>query len=148
MDILWWHWLLLGLVLAVAEMATAGGFYIIFFGLGAIIVGALAGFGVAGPLWMQFLLFSVVSVGGLVFFRGRVLRTFQPNPQAPTVDQLVGEVAVASEDFAPGAVGRVELRGTGWSARVVGGGAVARGTRCRVRQVDGLMLFVEPEGAR
>jgi membrane protein implicated in regulation of membrane protease activity len=147
MDILWWHWLLLGLVLTVAEMASAGGFYIIFFGLGAIVVGALAGLGVAGPVWMQLLLFAVLSITGLILFRGRVLRTFQPVAQAPSIDQLVGEVAVAVDDFGPGAVGRVELRGTGWSARVVGGGAVARGTRCRVRKVDGLMLFVEPEGA-
>jgi membrane protein implicated in regulation of membrane protease activity len=148
MDILWWHWLLLGLVLVVGEMASAGGFYIVFFGIGAIVVGALAGFGLAGPVWMQFLLFSVLSVLGLVLFRGRVLRALQPNPQAPTIDQLVGETAVAAEDIAPGAVGRVELRGTGWSAKVVGGAALTRGARCRVMQVDGLMLYVEPEGAR
>ena len=42
MEILWWHWLVLGLVLVVAEMASAGGFYIIFFGIGAIVVGILA----------------------------------------------------------------------------------------------------------
>lgn len=148
MEFLWYHWLLLGLVLAVAEMVTAGGFYIIFFGIGAIIVGALAGVGLAGPVWMQFLLFSVLSLAGLGLFRGRMLRALQPDPQAPAVDRLVGEVAIAAEDFAPGAVGRVELRGTGWSARVIGGEAVARGTRCRVMQVDGLTLYVEPEGAR
>jgi membrane protein implicated in regulation of membrane protease activity len=148
MDILWWHWLVLGLILAVAEMATAGGFYIIFFGIGAIIVGTLAAFGLAGPMWMQLLLFSALSIAGLVLFRGRVLRTLQPNPRSQTVDQLVGEVAVATEDIAPGAVGRVELRGAAWSARVVGGGALVRGARCRVKQIDGLMLHVEPEGAR
>lgn len=148
MDILWWHWLVLGLVLVVAEMATAGGFYIVFFGVGALVVGALAGFDLAGPVWMQLLLFSVISVGSLALFRGRVLRMLQPNPQAPSVDQLVGQVAIAAEDFAPGTVGRVELRGAGWSAKVIGGAAMSRGARCRVMQVDGLMLFVEPEGDR
>lgn len=148
MDIFWWHWLVLGLVLVVAEMATAGGFYIVFFGVGAIVVGALAGFDLAGPVWMQLLLFSVISVGSLALFRGRVLRMLQPNPQAPSVDQLVGQEAIATEDFAPGAVGRVELRGAGWSARVIGDAAMARGARCRVMQVDGLMLYVEPEGDR
>ena len=52
-----------GLLLVVAEMATAGGFYIIFFGIGAIVVGVLASFDLAGPIWMQLLLFSVISVG-------------------------------------------------------------------------------------
>lgn len=41
MDIQWWHWLVFGLVLVLAEVATAGGFYIIFFGIGAIVVGLL-----------------------------------------------------------------------------------------------------------
>lgn len=145
MEILWWHWLVLGLALAVGEIATPGGFYIIFFGIGAIIVGALAAFGLAGPVWMQLLLFSVFSVGGLASFRGRLLRSVQPNPQAPLVDALVGEIGVAAEDLTPGEVGMVELRGTGWSARVSGGSTISRGTRCRVTRVDGLLLYVEPE---
>jgi len=148
MDILWWHWLVLGLVLAVAEMAAAGGFYIIFFGLGALVVGILAAFGLAGPVWMQILLFAGFSVAGLSLFRGRLLKSVQPDPQAPSVDALVGEVAIASEDVAAGSVGQVELRGTVWSARNETGVSLVRGARCRVTRVDGLMLYVVPEGAR
>ena len=148
MDIQWWHWLVLGLVLAAAEMASAGGFYIIFFGIGALVVGVLAAFNAAGPVWSQILLFSVISIVGLSIFRARLLRTFQPNPQAPAVDALVGEVAIATEDVAPGTIGRVELRGSAWSARNEAGVAVARGARCRVVAVEGLTLHVVPEGAR
>ena len=36
MTILWWHWLALGLVLVALEMTTAGGFYMVFFGIAAI----------------------------------------------------------------------------------------------------------------
>jgi membrane protein implicated in regulation of membrane protease activity len=148
MDLLWWHWLVLGLVLVIAEMASAGGFYIIFFGVGALIVGVLSAFGLAGPVWMQLLLFAVISVAGLVLFRGRLLKSFQPDAQAPAVDTLVGEIAVVAEDVGAGGVGRVELRGTAWSARSATGASLARGARCRVTRVDGLMLYVEPEGAR
>ena len=148
MDILWWHWLVLGLVLVVSELATAGGFYIIFFGLGALTVGILAYFGLGGPVWMQLLLFSIISITTLVMFRGRLLKSMQPDPQAPSVDVIVGEVAVASEDFAPGGMGRVELRGSAWSARNATGVAVSRGARCRVTRVEGLTLHIEPEGAR
>ena len=148
MEILWWHWLVLGLALAVAEMASSGGFYIIFFGIGALIVGGLAAFNLAGPPWMQVLLFSVLSVGGLAVFRGRLLRAVQPNPQTPMVDALVGEVAIADEDVPAGSVGRVELRGTTWSARNETGVSLTRGARCRVTRVDGLMLYIVPEGVR
>ncbi len=37
---IWWYWMLLGLVLLGAEMVTPGGFYILFFGLAALIVGS------------------------------------------------------------------------------------------------------------
>jgi membrane protein implicated in regulation of membrane protease activity len=148
MDILWWHWLVLGLVLVVAEMASAGGFYIIFFGIGAGIVGFLSLFGVAGPAWGQMLLFAALSVVGLAVFRSRFLRWFQVDPQLPPVDALVGEIGHVSEELAPGAVGKVELRGSAWSARNTSPTPMARGARCRVVRVDGLMLFVEPEGAR
>ena len=147
MDILWWHWLVLGLILVVAEMAAAGGFYIIFFGLAAVVVGLLASIGAAGPLWTQLLLFTVLSVTSLLLFRARLLTWFQVDPQAPPVDSLVGEIGTASEDLAPGAMGRVELRGSAWMARNRGAAAIGRGSRCRVVRVDGLTLSVEPEGA-
>jgi membrane protein implicated in regulation of membrane protease activity len=148
MDILWWHWLVLGLLLVLAELAASGGFYIIFFGISAVVVGLLASAGLAGPVWVQLLLFSVLSVATLMIFRTRLLRAFQVDPQAPAVDAMVGEVAVAAEELLPGSVGRVEFRGAAWSARNNANVAVARGARCRVIRVEGLLLYVEPEGAR
>lgn len=148
MTLLWWHWLVLGLLLVVAEMAASGGFYIVFFGIGAILVGLLASFDLAGPLWMQLLLFSAISVGSLLIFRRRLLKWLQVDPQAPPVDTIVGEVGVAAEDLLPGKVGRVELRGAAWSGRNITNATLARGARCRVIRVDGLTVDVEPEGAR
>ena len=148
MEILWWHWLVLGLLLVLAEMASAGGFYIIFFGIGALAVGLLSWFGVAGPGWVQLALFTVLSVATLLVFRGRMLQWLQVDPQRPPVDALVGEIGMASEEMAPGAVGRVEYRGSAWSARNASAVVLTRGARCRIVRVDGLMLFVEPEGAR
>ena len=40
---IWWYWMVLGLGLLGAEMTTPGGFYILFFGLSALLVGTLAG---------------------------------------------------------------------------------------------------------
>lgn len=148
MDILWWHWLVLGLLLVVAEMASAGGFYIIFFGVGAMVVGVISFVGLAGPAWFQLLMFAGVSVGGLLVFRSRLLRWLQGDPNRPQVDSLVGEIGHASDDLPPGEVGRVELRGSIWSARNASTVLLPRGVRCRVVRVEGLMLFVEPEGAR
>ncbi len=148
MEILWWHWLVLGLLLVLAELATAGGFYVIFFGIAALTVGVLAGFGLAGPLWVQLLMFSILSVATLALFRSRLLTWVQHDPQRPEIDTLVGEIGVASEELIPGTVGRVEVRGTAWTGRNTTAAAVSRGTRIRVVRVDGLTLEIEPEGVR
>ncbi len=147
MDIQGWHWLVFGLFLVLLELAAAGGFYVIFFGIAAILVGLLASAGAAGSVGVQLLLFSVLSVASLVLFRSRLVKRFQGDPQAPPVDELVGELAVVTEELLAGGVGKVELRGTSWSARARSGAALVRGTRCRVTSVDGLTLIVEPEGA-
>jgi membrane protein implicated in regulation of membrane protease activity len=143
----WWHWLLIGLVLVALEMAASGGFYVIFFGIAALAIGSLHLFDVAGPLWWQMLLFSVISVGSLLVFRGPVLRRLQLDKGAVDMDSLVGEVAMPLEDIVPGAVGRAELRGAVWSARNASSVGIARGQRCKVVRADRLMIFLEPEGA-
>jgi membrane protein implicated in regulation of membrane protease activity len=148
MTLLWWHWIVVGLLLVLGEMASAGGFYVIFFGVSALIVGVLAAFGLAGPSWLQIFLFALLSIGSLLVFRARLVRWLQVDPQRPAVDPLIGEVGVASEDIVSGGVGRVELRGTAWSARNATSAALPRGMRCRVVRVEGLMLHVVPEGSR
>ena len=62
----WWLWLAGGLALVVAELATPSGFFIIFFGIGALAVGVLARFGVVTNLPLQVLTFTVLSVLSLV----------------------------------------------------------------------------------
>jgi hypothetical protein len=142
----WWSWLLLGFALLALELTTPGGFYFLFFGVAALIVGALAGAGVGEPAWVDWFLFSVLSVASLVFFRRRLLaRLRTPDAAAGSVRQLVGEVAVLLEDLAPGEVAKAELRGASWSVRTLGGERLARGRRCRIERVEGLTLWVRPE---
>jgi inner membrane protein len=147
MGLLWWYWILLGLVLVVLELAAPGGFYFIFFGIGALVVGLLAVLEMAGPEWAQILLFSLLSLLSLVLFRSRMLGKLQGNKRATDMDTLVGEVGTLAEELPAGGVGRVELRGTAWSARNTSGVTLKRGERCVVVRVEGLTLYVGPEGA-
>jgi len=148
MAIAWWHWLVLGLLLIGLEMAASGGFYIIFFGIAAIVISLLAALGAGAPIWVQLLLFSVLSIGSLQFFRSPLMRWLNIEGQGGDVDSLVGETGVAQQDILPDEIGRVELRGTSWSARNSGTTILTTGRRCTVVRVDRLMLIVEAEGAR
>lgn len=144
----WWHWLVLGLILVALELAASGGFYVIFFGIAALAIGALRLFDLAGPAWMQVLLFTVISVGALMFFRRPMLRWLQLDGPPGDVDSLVGETAFALEEILPGAIGRAELRGTVWTARNHARVPLQKGQRCTVVSVDRLTIFLEPEGVR
>lgn len=146
MTILWWHWMAVGLVLVLLEMAAPGGFYVIFFGLAAIVVGLLALAGIGGPLWVQLLLFSVLSTIFLVAFRSPLMRQMKMDRGTGDLDNLTGEPGRALDDFAPGESGRVELRGTTWSARNGGTAPIVRGGRVRIIAVDRLTVVVIPEG--
>ena len=139
-----WIWLAAGLVLVIAELATPSGFFIIFFGVGALTVGLLVGLQAISSLWLELALFSVLSVAYLLIFRDRLQHKFQM-PPPPNVDSLVGVMAVVQERLLPGVVGRVELRGSMWSARNTSSVTLDAGQRARVAAVDGLTLAVVPE---
>ena len=139
---LWWVWILLGFLLLLAELLTPGGLYLLFFGVAAIVVGLLSGLNLTGPPWMQWLLFSILSVVALSLFRRLLLKRLRPASLGGEVDSLVGETAIALEDMAVDAIGKAGLHGSAWSARNVGGNLVTRGQRCTVERVDGLMLCV------
>jgi len=140
----WWIWILLGLALLLGEVVTPGGFYIIFFGVGAVTVGILAGFDIAGPVWFQVILFSVFSVVTLWLFRERLLQLTQGS-RRDDIDSLVGETAIVTEEIPVQGIGKAEMRGTSWSARNVGEKPLLRGERCKVKRVEGLTIFVRAE---
>ena len=141
----WWFWIVLGLGLSALELATPGGIVAIFFGIGALAVGILALVGVVGQPWLQWVLFPIFALISLRLFRQPIMNRLGIGSERSDVDTLVGEVAVAAEAMSPGAHGRAELRGTTWSARNVDSQPLARGQRCRVMAVQGLMLDLRSE---
>lgn len=137
----WWLWLLLGFVLLGLELSTPGGFYIFFFGVGAVVVGILSGIGLGGPAWLQWLLFGAISCISLALFR-KPLQRRTAVLMNREVDSMVGEFAVAMGEIGVEQEGKAELRGTAWNARNVGQSSIATGQRCRVEGVEGLRLDI------
>jgi membrane protein implicated in regulation of membrane protease activity len=142
---IWWYWILLGLILAAVELATPGGFFFIFFAVSALVLGLLELAGMVVADSVQWVLFSVLSVACLAVFRRPLLERMRRAERPDTVDSLVDEVAVAATPIPPGQYGRAELRGSMWSARNVDDRPVTAGERCRVVAVRGLELDIRPE---
>jgi inner membrane protein len=142
----WWVWVVAGLVLLLGEMMTPGGFFLIFFGIGALIVGGLKWLGLSMSFLVEGLIFVVVSVGALAIFRKPLMEHFkkQLTPQPP-VDSFVGEVAIAQEEIPVNGIGKAEMRGTSWNAQNAGPETIAKLARCRVERVEGLTLWVRAQ---
>ena len=143
---IWWYWMVLGLALLGAEMTTPGGFYILFFGLAALIVGTLVGLNLVQTDWLQWLLFSIIAVGSLLLFRGPLLARINDERKGqPDIDSMVGETAIPLEALAVGDTGKAELRGTTWTVKNVGSSRLHKGQRGKVTRVEGLTLWITSE---
>ena len=139
----WWLWLAGGLVLLLIELVTPSGFFVMFFGLGALTVGLVEGIGLLETSLAQWLTFVASSLAYLLLFRGRLQRRVDRTTGG--VDTMIGEIATPRERIQPGELGRVDLRGALWTARNDATAFIDAGQRCRVTRVDGLIVGVEPE---
>ena len=145
---IWWYWILLGLLLAAIELATPGGFFFMFFAVSALLVGVLDLLNILESDAVQWALFSVLSVACLAFFRKPLLERMNRGQAPDTVDSLVGELATVLTPIVAGQHGRAEVRGAAWTARNVGDVPVESGERCRVVAVRGLELDIRSERSR
>jgi len=75
----WWMWMILGLVLASAEAQIPTNFFLLAFGVGGLIVGALTGVGWIAAPWVEWLVgraelrgttWSARGVDGVALVRG------------------------------------------------------------------------------
>ena len=135
-----WFWLSLGLILGVAEM-VAPGFFLMWLGLAAIIVGLLDyAFPISIPF--QVALFAVLSIitvfAGKKFLKDNPIETDDPKLNDRGA-RLTGEIVTVVEAIADGH-GRVKVGDTEWSAR---GSDAGVGDKVRVTGADGAVLLVE-----
>ena len=146
---LWWHWSILGLVLIGVEILTLGGlgnFYFLFFGMAALMVSGLTWSGIIEAAWLQWFLFAIFGILSLLVMKkplqnkGDLTRKDQP-----PVDSMVGEIAKVVEPLGPQAIGKVELRGSIWTARNAGDNLLEKDTIAKIVRVDGLTLWVQAE---
>jgi len=146
MDFEWWHWIVLGFALVLAELAVPA-FFVIWFGLGALLVGlallvvalgstAQIGLWVAASLAMVVLWFRVFKRGEYLQSRTRI---------GQSDGDSIGEIGLMAKAAAPFARGRVRfqkplLGSDEWECVV--DEPIAAGERVRVVSIEGSFLKV------
>jgi len=105
-NILWWYWILLGIVLILLELVVPS-FTIFWFGLGAVLTGILLAVLPEFPMEWQLLVFSATSIG----FTFLWFRYFGPRKRAgsPAMDEkhAIGQTGIAAtRAMTPGEIGQ------------------------------------------
>ncbi len=141
-EIVFWHWIVLGMVLAILEMLAPGVFFL-WLGTAAVATGVV--------LWLipdldweyQILVFAVLAVAATV--AGRLLwkRASAEASDHPTLNrrghQYIGRTFTLDEPVVNG-FGKLRVDDTTWK---VAGDDLPAGAQVRVTGVDGVVLKVE-----
>ena len=134
-------WLALLIVFAVLEASTVSLVSIWFMG-GALtaLIAALCG----AEIWLQVVLFFVVSIALLLCLRPLSKKLLKKKKVATNADSNIGKTAVVTEtiDNLRG-TGAVKISGVEWSARSVDDSVLEKDAVVRILRIEGVKVCVE-----
>ena len=135
-------WLALLVVFILIEVGTVS-MVSAWFAAGALaaLIASLCG----AELWLQIVLFAVISTALLLALRPLAKKYFTPRLTKTNVDAVVGSEGLVTERIDNvTSSGRVKLGHMEWSARSTSGDVLEPGTRIRVDKIEGVKAFVTP----
>ena len=143
MDWAWIVWLALMVFFLVVEAASVS-LVSIWFAAGSL--GALVASALKTPLWVQILVFLVLSGALLACLRPFAKKFIKPKITATNTDSVIGSAGFVTEDIDNlSARGQVKLGGMFWSARSTSGNPICKDTKVTVDRIEGVKVFVSPE---
>lgn len=134
-------WLVLLVIFLIAEGVCAIHLVSIWFAAGAL--AALVVSLLAGPVWLQIVVFLALSCVLLAALWPLSRKFLTPKLQKTNVDAIIGStgrVTVAIDNN--GAQGQVKLGAMEWTARSTSGEIIEAGTLVRVDRIEGVKAFV------
>jgi membrane protein implicated in regulation of membrane protease activity len=144
----WWGWLVLGIGLLGVEMFVVDAqFYLVFIGVAAALVGLVGLAGIDLPQWAQWLVFAALAIVTMLAFRKRVYAVVRGRGGQVEAPVTTGDRVRVSMRLEPGQSGRVDYRGSTWTARNVDDRAIEAGAEALISHVDGLTLHLKSANA-
>ena len=135
-------WLVLMVIFLVAEALTVS-MVSLWFAAGAVVALLLSLLHL--QVWVQVVLFFVVSGVLLACLRPLVRRHVTPKITPTNVDAIVGTRGIVTAEIDNVcAAGQVKVNGMEWSARSTTGEIIPEGTLIRVERIEGVKAFVTP----
>lgn len=134
-------WLIIAVILGIAEAITVG-LVCIWFAIGALVAIIPAWLG--APIWVQVLVFIIVS-GACLAFTKRFLKDYLKLKKQPTnADSLIGQDGLCTEDINNIlSTGKVDISSLTWSARSDNDKPISKGKIVTIKSISGATLIVE-----
>ena len=137
-------WLGVVIVLAVIEAFTVG-LTVIWFAVGGVFALICAAFG--GPVWLQIIIFIIISLICLILIRPVAKKNLEKKKAATNADRIIGTQAEVTEDINnTSGKGAVLAGGLTWTARSENGELIPSGSLVKILRIEGVKVFVEPVG--
>lgn len=134
-------WVAVAVIFALIEALTLG-LTTIWFAIGAVAAAITAALG--GPIWLQIIVFFIVSIITLVLTRRIAIDKLRVGREKNNVEQAIGKKAVIIEDIAPFATGKAKLDSLEWSAvGCVPESEFKKGEEVEVVRIEGVKLIVK-----
>ena len=133
-------WLILLVVLVAGEAITVGLTFIWFAAgaLGGLLVAVLG-----GAVWLQVVVFLILSAVTLVLVRPAAAKLLTPGISPTNADRVLSQIALVTEEIDNIAeTGQVKLFGQVWSARSENGDIIPAQSRVRILRIEGVKVFV------
>jgi len=141
MEISWWVWVIIGVTLLLAELLSPGGFFLLFFGLTALLL-SVVGL-VLQPDWIEVFLFAVISTLSIYFFRKPLQNCLNKSTPQANMEEFVGHSAKTLTGIDINSEGMVEFRGTSWKAINSGNSNLVAGQNCEILRREGLTFIIQ-----
>ena len=133
-------WLILLVVLVAGEAITVGLTFIWFAAgaLGGLLVAVLG-----GAIWLQVVVFLILSAVTLILVRPAAAKLLTPGISPTNADRVLSQIALVTEEIDNIAeTGQVKLFGQVWSARSENGDIIPAQSRVRILRIEGVKVFV------
>jgi len=140
-----WVWGVIGLVLLALEMVTVT-FYVMWFGVAAIILAVLTWLMPGMSVAVQLFLFAILSIGSLFVWRTYYKKTSSDSRIGQAQGEEIGRVGIIIEPVSATQNGRIQfsqgvMGSREWAA--VANEAIEAGTQAEVIAVEGNSLRVK-----
>jgi len=138
---LWWIWVIIGVIFIIGEIFTAG-FFLIWFGIAAIIAGVIAFFELS-VVW-QGVAFVIISAILLAGTRRLANRFTKKQPPGVGADRFTDKTGVVLEEIDNDKnTGRIRVEEDEWRADSLEGSIIPQSSKVQVVRVEGTHMIVK-----